>query len=178
MSFWGNLVGYQLVWLLAVGGAARGSAWPGVAGAAVFVAWQSLASGQPAVEWRLAMLAMACGLAVDGVMAACGWARYAAAEPALPPGSPLWIEALWAAFAMTLNRSLAIAKRHALAATALGALGAPLAYYAASSHWQAVEFAAPAWRGWLWLAAGWALALPLLAGCARRWSYPRQVSVS
>jgi len=177
MSFWGNLVGYQLVWLLAVGGAARGSAWPGAAAAAAFVAWQALASGQPAVELRLALLAMACGLVVDGVIAANGWASYAAAEPALPPGAPLWIEALWAAFAMTLNRSLAIAKRHGLLAAALGALGAPLAYYAAASHGRALEVAAPAWRAWLWLAAGWALALPLLAGCARRWSYPRLVRV-
>jgi len=168
MSFWGNLLGYQLVWLLAVGGAAHGRAWPGVAGACAFVAWQALGSAQPLVEWRLAALAMACGLAVDGVMAHCGWVRYAAASPALPPGAPLWIEALWAAFAMTLNGSLAIAKRHAWLAAVLGGLGAPAAYYAASGR--ALTVVEPSWRAWLWLAAGWAIALPLLAGRARQWS--------
>jgi len=33
-----------------------------------------------------------------------------------------------------------------------------------------LTFEAPAWRGLLWLACGWALAMPLLATQARRWA--------
>ena len=40
MRFWGNLVGYQLVWLVTVIGAGRGQWWPAVAAAAVFALWQ------------------------------------------------------------------------------------------------------------------------------------------
>jgi hypothetical protein len=107
MTFWGNLIGYQLVWFVAVIEAGSGRAWPGMAAALVFVAWQMWVSDCRGCDARLVLLAIGVGAVVDGVLADGGWLQYSAPEPALPPhGAPVWILGLWASFAMTLNRSL------------------------------------------------------------------------
>jgi hypothetical protein len=48
-------------------------------------------------------------------------------------------------------------------AALFGAIGAPLAYTAAGSGWHALQFLTPKWRGELWLAVTWALAMYLFA---------------
>lgn len=168
MRFWSNLIGYQLVWWCAVIGAGRGMAWAGVLAAGVFVAAEWLASSTRAALLRLCMVALLCGAIVDGVLAASGWAWYAAARP-WPGFAPLWILALWCAFATTLLSSMTVLQRHRLLASALGAIGGPLAYLGAERGFAAVTFAPPSWQGLGWLALGWGIALPVLAICARRW---------
>lgn len=158
-SIWANFIGYQLVWLAAVMGAGRGIAWPGIAAALTFATWRLTTGHERTLDVRLIAAALACGMLIDGVAAAARLIHYAAASPALPPGgAPLWILALWTAFALTLTRSLAwLAGRRWLAAL-LGAVGAPAAYLSAARGWHAIAFAPPEWRGLLWLAAGWAAA--------------------
>ncbi|MEG0186899.1 MAG: DUF2878 domain-containing protein, partial [Stenotrophomonas sp.] len=120
------------------------------------------------VELRLLGVAVSCGLLVDGVAAASGAVHYAAGNT---PGwlAPVWILALWAAFAMTLTVSMAVLQRHLRVAALVGLLLAPLAYLSAARGWSAVTFAEPRWQGVLLLGVGWAMALPLLAACARHW---------
>jgi hypothetical protein len=172
MRSWGNFLGYQAVWFIAVIGAGLGLWWPGFVAAIVFVAWQLRISLQRGADLRLLATALALGSVIDGVLAASGWAVYAANEAALPPGgAPLWILALWASFSTSLNTSLRYLRGHLLAAAALGAVGGPLAYAGAARGWHALEFAAPAWHALAWLSCGWAVAMPLLAGLARRWTH-------
>ena len=170
MKSWGNLLGYEIVWFAAVIGAGRGSALPGCLGAAAFMALQIRVSRQRVADLRLVGIALLCGLIVDGGLSGLGWAHYAAAGLSVPPGVPLWILALWVAFAMTLNHSMAWLGGRPGWACALGALGGPLAYWGASRGWQSVFFEPPAARATIWLAVGWGIALPLLAGLAARWS--------
>ncbi|PJM71467.1 DUF2878 domain-containing protein [Achromobacter ruhlandii] len=166
MRFWANLIGYQIVWFSAVIGAGQGLAWPGVVAATLFIAAQLAASATARADLRLAGGAVLCGVALDGSLSALGWARYAAdAWPA-----PLWILALWAAFALTLNHSLAYLRPRPWLACVFGAVGGPLAYWGAARGWQPVQFEAPAWRATAALAAGWALALAALTAGARRWT--------
>lgn len=173
MKLWTNFLGYQAVWFAAVIGAGNGLWWPGVAAGAAFVAWQLAASAHRGADLRLIGIALACGCVIDGGLGATGLARYGAFAPALPPGgAPLWILALWASFSLTLNSSLGYLRGHPVAALVLGAVGGPLAYSGAARGWQALAFEAPTWRALAWLACGWALAMPLLAGLARRWTLP------
>lgn len=165
-----NFLGYEAVWFAAVVGAGRGDALPGCLAAAAFLAWQILVSDQRAADLRLAGIALLCGLSIDGSLASLGWLHYAAAGLSAPPGAPLWILALWVAFAMTLNHSMSWLRRRPLWACALGLAGGPLAYWSASRGWQAVLFEPPAVRALAGLSAGWGIALPLLAGLAARWS--------
>ena len=81
-------------------------------------------------------VAVASGVVIDGTLralaAGCATPRR---DPAFPPhGAPLWILCLWAAFALTLTRSLAWLMRRPWLAALLGALGAPLAYASAAAR--------------------------------------------
>jgi len=170
-SSWTNLVGYQIVWFIAVAGAGRGRAWPAVVAMAVFAAWQLAVSRRRRLELRLAAVACGIGAVLDGGLAASGVLHYAAAAPALPAGgAPVWILALWISFALTVTRSLAWLQGRPLLGALLGAAGAPMAYLGAASGWNAVVLAQPAWPALLCLAAGWAVAIPSLCGLAGRWS--------
>ncbi len=162
-----NFAGYQAVWFCAVYGAAAGRLWPLAAMLALFAGAQLAASKLRASDLRLMGVALLLGLALDGVLAGSGLLHYASAAPALPPsGAPLWILALWVAFALTLNHSLRYLAGRAWLAAALGAAGGPLAYLAAARLSGAVGFATPATRALAVLAVGWALALALLSALA------------
>jgi hypothetical protein len=179
MTFWSNLIGYQAVWFAAVIGASHGKAWPGLAACGLFVSWQVLAAEQPMVELRLLAVAVVLGVLIDGVLARYDWVSYATPHPALSPhGAPAWILVLWASFSLTLNRSLAYLKKRLWLALLLGAVGAPLAYLGAQHGWRSVVFQPPSWRGIAWIAFSWAIALPLLALLARRWSVAALSSAS
>lgn len=170
MRFWANLIGYQIVWFAAVIGASRASPWPGLTLAAVFVLGQAWMSANWRADLRLVAVALCCGVALDGVLGASGWALYAAPWPALPlGGAPAWILALWASFAMTFNHSLRYLRDRPASGALLGLVGGPLAYWGAGKTWGAIQFAEPVWRGLAWLALGWALAMFLLCKLAGRW---------
>ena len=168
LQWWGNLLGYQASWLIAVVAAGQGTWWPGVVATVAFAAWQLATAPNREGALRALALALLAGVVIDGLLARAGVLRFAAAAPAFPSaGAPLWILGLWLAFAMTLTRSLAFLQRRLALAAVFGAVGAPLAYLAAERGWQAVAFASPAWQAMLALSVAWALVLPLLAASAR-----------
>lgn len=166
MRMLANIIGYQGVWFAAVLGAAHGRWWTGVAAAVAFVLAQWFASHDRASDARLVLCALLAGVLLDGTLAAVGVMRYASPQPGA--FAPAWILAMWAAFAMTINHSLAFLKARPVLAFLSGGIGAPLAYLAAARGFAAVEFASPAWRGELSLAAGWAGALAIMTSVARR----------
>lgn len=169
-SAWANFVGYEVVWFCAVIAAAHGLAWPAVLAFSLFAAWQIGVSRRRQVQWRLLVLALGCGVVLGGAFSVSGLIGYATPHPALPPGgAPVWILALWGALALTLTSSLRYLQKNLWLACALGALGGPLAFWSAAQAWNVVRFANPQWHALLALAVGWALAMPLLAGMARRW---------
>lgn len=164
MRFWINLLGYQAAWFVAVGFAARGLAWPGIVACVGFAALTWWHSPLRQSDLRLVAAALACGLLLDGALAATGWLHYAAPMPALP--APAWIVALWAAFAMTLQHSMQWLLARPLAAVLFGAIGGPLAYSGASRGFDAVAFNMPM-QATLLLGFGWGVAMWLLAAIAR-----------
>ena len=166
MTFWINLLGYQSVWFLLVRGAAQAHlALPLLAGA-VFVCGQVLVSRHPSRDLHLLAAALLLGLVVDGVAASTRWLDYASPSPAWPSqGAPAWILMLWACFATTVNRSLSALRGRPWLAALVGGIGAPLAYLAAARGWDAVRIST--WPGLPWIAACWALALPLLGAISR-----------
>ena len=175
MSVWANLVGYQIVWFASVIGAGRGLWWPGVLAAGTFAVLHAglypQTSAQRTADLRLMVMAVACGLLLDGGLVWSGLADYAADEGALSVvGAPPWILAMWAAFALTLRHSMGFLLGRPALALALGAVGGPLAYLGAARGWQAIAFAGPTSTTLATLAVGWGLAIPLLTMLAGRWS--------
>ena len=169
MTSWANFAGYQLVWFAAVCGASRGRIWPALLAMSVFATWQLAVSESRAADLRLVGTAVLLGSLLDGVLNTSGVLHYVSGSPALPAGgAPLWILALWVAFALTFNHSLRWLTGRPLLCLALGAAGGPVAYLAAA-RLGAVSFAVPAWHGLLGLAASWAIACALLGSLASAW---------
>ncbi len=173
--FWSNLLGYQATWFVTVMGAGHGISWPAWLATVVFCGAQLSASSWRRLDVGLMALAALLGMLLDGTLASTGLLTYTPAMPATPVfGCPLWILALWLAFATTFTRSLAWLRGRIGAAAVLGAAGGPLAYGAAARGWGVIGFEPPQWRGILMLAIGWAIALVLLTRIAA----PRQATLS
>jgi hypothetical protein len=157
-----NFVLFQAGWLACVGGAASGLAAEGALVAIAIVAWHIARAARPSREAALALAAAATGLVFENLLVAAGLVRV--------PDGVYWLVVLWALFATTLNGSLRALQGRPWLAALLGALGGPLAYYA-GARMGALQFLQPAAMLAV-LAAGWALATPLLALLARRLAAP------
>jgi hypothetical protein len=160
-----NLLGFQLVWFSAVGGAGRGWWWAGPLALLVFAALHfGLLPGRRA-DATLLLVCGALGFAVDSLWVQLGWVQFASALP-WPGAAPVWILSMWMGLALTLNHSLAPLRRRPWLAALSGALAAPLAYLAAASAWQAARLDA----GMLLpgLALAWAVLTPALLQLAAR----------
>lgn len=177
MKFWACLIGYQLVWFCAVIGAEHGLAWPGVAAMLTYASLQLGLLRNYRTDLSLMAAAIVMGGVVDGGLAYLGLARYGAAWPSAT-FAPVWILSLWATFSMTFTVSLVYLQKRFWTAVLFGAIGGPLAYLSASRGFHVVTFTAPAWRGLLFLGAGWALATPLLAWLAGRSAPADQAAAS
>lgn len=165
-AFWINTVAFQLVWMAAVGGAAHGLWWAGPVAVCVFAAWQLSVSSEARSDVILIALAVAVGAVADSLLAHLHLVRYTSPVPTAD-FAPVWILALWASLALTINHSLAVLQRDLRIAALFGALGAPLSFSIADRAWHAVKLAEPLPMTLFALAALWTVATPLLAGTAR-----------
>lgn len=160
-----NVVLFQLAWFAGVLGAARNLPWVGVLAAGIVVAWHLARAVRPHRELALVGLAVLVGAGFETLLVQSGWLRFESGI-VVPGLAPLWMVALWANFASTLNVSLRTLRGNFLIAALFGVTGAPVAYYAGSTL-GALEFVA---RGpaLVAIAAGWLVLTPLLFAAARR----------
>lgn len=160
-----NVVAFQGAWLGAVSGAAADLVWIGPA-AAVAAATMHLAfAKRPARELVAIAAVTALGTAWDAFAAAAGLIDYRGGIGALG-GAPVWIAALWLAFATTLNASLRWLRSRLAVAVALGSVGGPLSY-AAAERLGALTFPAPM-SALAVQAVAWAILLPAALALASR----------
>ncbi|MCK7593856.1 DUF2878 domain-containing protein [Pseudomarimonas salicorniae] len=162
-----NLIGFQLVWMAAVGGAAQGWWWAGPAVLLVFAIAQLAVTRSRASDVRLMAFCAILGLALDSLWVQAGFMKFAAPLPD-PRLAPIWIVAMWVGFGLTVNHSLSGLKPLPWLGALLGLLGGPLAYWAAERAWGAVEISASVWP-FLALGVAWALVTPLLLWLGDRW---------
>ena len=160
-----NLLLYQLAWFACVmGAAAQRPVW-GYAAVAAAIGWHLWRAPRPGREALLVLAATAVGAVFEAVLVQLGWVRMA--PELLTAGVlPLWMVALWAAFATTFNVSLRSLRDRPGLVALLSLAGAPLAYAAGA------RLGAFAWQdaiaGLGIIATGWAVMLPMLLGVARR----------
>lgn len=168
-----NFILFNACWFALVLGAANGLIWPGLVLTAGFLAWELAREPVRGRLLALCGLALACGFLIDGGFVALDLIRYA--SPA-GPLVPLWILALWIAFALALRRSLAwLEGRYGLAAL-FGAVGAPLSY-AAGARLEAAAFP-PGPITLLGMSLTWLLATPLLVWFAHAAPLPWRLAPS
>ncbi len=166
-----NQFAFQTGWWTVVLTAAWG--WPliGIGMVAALITWHLIQVRPLRTEALLIALAAAIGFSLDSTLQSTGWVVFAS-----DPGggfAPLWMVALWANFATTLNVSLSPLQRHPWLAALLGAGGGPTAYWAGAQLGAMTVYNATA--TYSALAVAWGLLTPLLlalAGALARRSGP------
>jgi hypothetical protein len=156
--------GFQIVWFTCALSGASGRTWPGVLAAATFI---GLALRRP--EGRrstlaLVALAIAAGLGVDLLLVGSGRVAYASTDPRIA-ASPLWILALWAAFAPTIPVAFGWLRGRVGLAVLVGAAGG-CAATAAGGRLGALRVLEPLGAGWWPIAVAWGVAFPVLVVAA------------
>lgn len=164
-DLWVNLLGFQLLWWVAILGAARGLVWPALLLAPLLLAWHLRQASSPGREAVLLLLLTLLGAVADALLIASGWLRFSQADlgPALTPS---WMLALWLGFATSLNVSLRWLRARPLMAALLGAAGG-VASYAGGARLGAAVLPEPA-SALLAVALCWAVLMPLAGALALR----------
>lgn len=122
-------VAFQLVWLACAYSDVTGWIWLGPACALLYLSWISF---EAISVFTLAGILAAVGLVCDTALAQLGFVEYL--DTAWPAGvAPLWLVALWAAFAGPLMTTFDWLDGKPLLAAALGGIGGPFAYVAGES---------------------------------------------
>ena len=122
-------IAFQLVWLACAYSDVTGWIWLGPACALLYLAWISF---DAVSVFTLAGALAAVGLVLDTALAQLGFVQYV--DTAWPTGvTPLWLIALWAAFAGPLMTTFDWLVGRPLLAAALGGIGGPFAYVAGES---------------------------------------------
>ncbi|GLH46111.1 DUF2878 family protein [Pseudomonas moraviensis] len=154
-----NAVLFQLGWLACVLGG--NSLWLLLALAALVIHLRWISSW--AAEGRLILCVVIVGTAVDSVLRYLDVFRFADASPLIP----LWLMLLWALLATTLRHCLAWSARPWWLASALGAVGGALSYYA-GGRLAGVQFQYGEAATLIVIGLLWAGLFPLLHLMARR----------
>ncbi len=127
-----NLVGFQIAWWACVLSARGGMPWIGLTVTAIFVATHLFISPLRRFETWFIPAAAALGYAADNVATLVGALEFNnPMQPILP--APLWILAMWLAFATTLNLSLSWMRDRYLVAMLVGAASGPISYGAGAA---------------------------------------------
>ena len=156
-----NVLGFQIVWLLCVVGAGRGSWLPGLLAALVFAAVMFAFSRDRRRDMQTLALALPIGFAVDSLLASSPLLDYASPFPSLR-WAPAWIMGLWIGFALTLNHSLKAIYRNPGYTLLFAGLGAPLSYWIAAVKFDATRLAPEIWPSLLLVGIVWGAGLSLI----------------
>ena len=160
-----NFVAFQLAWFACVLGGAHDRVTAGTLAVVAVVALHLAMAPRPGSEARLVAIVTIIGLGWDSLIVSLGLMSYPAGTFA-PGVAPLWILAMWALFATTLNLSMGWLKGRPWLAVAFGAVGGPLAYVAGKKL-GGVEMGEPM-LALLVQGLGWAVMMPLLLRLAAR----------
>jgi hypothetical protein len=154
-----NFVFFQAGWLAVVLLGAGNFHWLGLLVVAAVVTWHLLTSPSPQAEAQLVLIALGIGLVWENLLTLAGIVVYPFGQ--LAGGfAPVWIIAMWAMLATTLNLSLRWLHGRFLLASVFGAIGGPLAFLA-GERLGAVVFP-DTMLAMLVLGAGWGVLFTLL----------------
>ena len=169
-----NFILFQVGWFACVlGGASSHYYWIGVVTVSVIIAVHLVRANIVQNEIMLIIATTLLGSAWDSALTMAG--LFSFSNGVVVAGLvPVWIIAMWALFATTLNVSMRWMKNRYLLAMVFGALGGPVAYYA-GNRLGAVEFSNTA-ATLLAVAIGWSIIMPLLIALSTRFNGYQQVT--
>ena len=165
-----NILFFKLTWLACVLGGANGLAWLGLLFFIAFLLAQRHWLGASKNEWQLVIVIAAIGFLVDSSYVLSGLIQFSTPGP-MANAAPIWIVAMWANFALTLNHSMRWFQSHLIVAAVVGALVGPAAYLAGRAL-GAAQFLASDSVVLTVLALAWGSAVPLTLMLASRFNEP------
>jgi len=124
-----NYVLFQALWAITIYGVTIGNNWLAPASLLAVMSIHYSFSATFKADLLLAFLAMLVGLTVETALVQFQILDYAQPLP-FKQIAPLWTLILWANFALTMNGCLQWLQGRYFSAAILGALGAPLSYFA------------------------------------------------
>ena len=168
-----NFILFQIGWFSCVlSGATPGYSWIGVVVVAIIVTLHLLRANDISRDASLVIAAMILGTLWDSSLVQAGLFTFPHST-AINGLAPYWIIAMWGLFATTLNVSMKWMKGKYLLASAFGAVGGSMAYYA-GHQLGAVEFSDTR-SALVAVAAGWAIIMPALRAISERLNGSRSV---
>jgi hypothetical protein len=126
---WINFLLFQSVYTLSLVGVLNNYAWLGCVGVAGFALWHARTAETAKTDFLLVGIAVVVGSLLDTLYMRSGLIAYNG-ELLWSGIAPLWILALWANFALTLNGCLRWLRSRLWLAAMLAGTGGPLSYYA------------------------------------------------
>jgi hypothetical protein len=159
-----NFIGFQIGWFACVIGAAQGYTLLPVLCALSIVVFH-LYRNTTYVELYIIVVACVIGFVWETLLVNSGWLSYSVTGDSILV-APVWLVAMWALFATTINHSMAWLRSRWVLASLMGAVFGPLAFIA-GENLGAVQFI-DRHLALLALALGWALLMPLLLWIAKK----------
>lgn len=168
-----NFILFQIGWFSCViGGATTGYSWLGIIVVAAIITIHLARAVDMQKEITLIIVTMLLGTLWDSSLVMTGLFEFTNGT-VINGLAPLWIIAMWGLFATTLNVSMKWMKGKYLLASAFGAIGGSLAYFAGQKL-GAVVFSDTT-IALLAVAAGWSLIMPALMVVAERFNGYRMI---
>lgn len=155
-----NAIFFQITWFACVFGSANNLIWPGLLCCLAFTIWQLAPERRNDHDLKLIIFTSIIGSIIDTVWIHLNFFDYKHHWPH-SSAAPVWIIALWVAFALTINHSLKWLQRHPLLPALMGLIGAPLSYWA-GQRIGAINFANKPILALICLALTWAILLSFL----------------
>lgn len=155
-----NMLFMQALWFSAVLGAVHLLTWPALFVLLVFAVWQLLPEHRSHGDTQLMLIAVFIGMLLDSSWVQLNWIEFSNQQP-VKHMAPLWILALWAGLALTINHSLGWLQQRRLVAACMASLIGPFSYLAAEEL-GALNMNNESAYPLVALAVSWGMVLPLL----------------
>ncbi len=153
-----NFVLFQVAWFACVLGAANSLPWLGVLVTLLVICWHLFQAKFIQPELKLLLTVLVIGGLFDQALLSTGLLDYVN-HGWSNAVVPVWILALWLAFASILNVSLLWMREKYLLGVIFGAVGGPLAYFGAEKLGAVTLHGT---NSMLTLSVGWAVITPIL----------------
>ncbi len=160
-----NVAAFYAAWFAAVTAAAEGWPWAAVSVCVAVAALHLITSARRGVEFGLMAASALAGFGVETFMLQAGLATYASSGP-FEGFAPVWLVALWMAFATLFNVSFAWLKPRLWLAILFAFVGGPATYFAGAKL-GGMQLAQPEWLSLAVIGVLWAVAFPILLIMAR-----------
>lgn len=166
MSLLLNLSVYQALWLVSILAASKDHSLLGPILVLVWLPIHLTHSPHPRADALLVLVCSILGTLLDAGYMAAGWVQFNGFSLAwwLPP---MWITALWACFALTLNHALVFLRGRLTGSILFGGIGGALAYWAGAAL-GAARLNEPTAYSLGGIAAVWCVICPALIVFAQR----------